>query len=63
MEGLTTVQPDLQATLYSAGRYQVTYTFQDMLQRSYSNTFELQVLEPTDFTETMSATAAASAGL
>jgi hypothetical protein len=54
---------DFQATLYSAGRYQVTYTFQDMLQRSYSNTFDLEVLEPTDFTETMSATAAASASL
>ncbi|MET0554283.1 MAG: M12 family metallopeptidase [Vicinamibacteria bacterium] len=54
---------DFQATLYSAGRYEVTYTFKDMLNRNYTSTFELHVLESSDYAETIAGTAAASAGL
>ena len=61
---LTRTTVDLQTALFVGGRYQVTYTFKDMLDRSYSNTFDLRVLSSSDFDEVvLGAAVSATTGL
>jgi hypothetical protein len=54
---------DFLAALHVAGRYEVSYTFHDMLGRAYANTFELRVLSPSDWEETVSGAVASLASL